>query len=77
MSRKHKQKETNYISATTVGWCLLGTLVGCIIFNVVTYSINKYRLEDAVATLTREQIRQDAKIETIKLLMKGSLNESK
>lgn len=75
MGKNSGQK--NYISAETVGWCLLGTLVGCIIFNVVTYSINKYRLEDAVARLTEKQVKQEAKIETIRLMVKGSLNESK
>lgn len=75
MGKNSGQK--NYISAETVGWCLLGTLVGCIVFNVVTYSINKYRLEDEVAKLTEKQIKQEAKIETIRLMVKGSLHESK
>lgn len=75
MGKSSGQK--NYISAETVGWCLLGTLVGCIVFNLVTYSINKYRLEDAVARLTEKQVKQEAKIETIRLMVKGSLNESK
>lgn len=79
MGKNSGQK--NYISAETVGWCLLGTLVGCIVFNVVTYSINKYRLEAAVARLTEEQIKQEAKIESVQSILRnnltGKLNESK
>jgi hypothetical protein len=70
-------EKKNYISAETVGWCLIGTLVGCIVFNVVTYSINKYRLEEAVATLTREQIRQDAKIEALKMFIIDNTEDKK
>ena len=77
MSRKHKQKETNYISATTVGWCLTAVLVGCIIFNVVTYCINKYRLDDAVFVLTKEQTRQEARIDAMQEILRGKLHEFK
>ena len=70
-------EKKNYISAQTVGWFVLGTLVSCVIFNVVTYSINKYRLEDAVATLTREQIRQDAKIEALKMFIVENTKDKK
>lgn len=76
MGKNSGQK--NYISAETVGWCLLGTLVGCIVFNIVTYSINKYRLEDAVARLTEKQIKQEAKINTLReIIQRKNLNESK
>lgn len=76
MGKSSGQK--NYISAETVGWCLLGTLVGCIIFNVVTYSINKSRLEDEVAKLSKEQTRQEAKIDTLhEIIQRKYLNESK
>ena len=65
-----KKESVNYISAAVVGWCLLATLVGCIVLNVVTYNINKYRFEDAVSTLTKEQIKQDAKVDVVMAMVK-------
>lgn len=75
MGKNSGQK--NYISAETVGWCLLGTLVGCIVFNIVTYSINKHRLEDAVNSLTKEQVRQQGRIQSLEYMLGKKINESK
>lgn len=75
MGKNSGQK--NYISAETVGWCLLGTLVGCIVFNLVTYNINKYRLEAAVARLTEEQIKQEAKIESVQMFVINNVKGKK
>lgn len=64
-------EKKNYISAQTVGWFVLGTLVSCVIFNVITFCINYYKLQSAVTRLTEEQIRQETRMDTVLEIVQG------